>query len=255
MKLNKKIITIIVLAMLILTIVLIVDIDRVCSVKSNTNTFSDNQVIVNYRSLFEMNALQHKLPTARTYLSMINMPELPQQEDIIVEEVPTPEVEATVKEEPVTETPVYIQEIDDGTYIVATYVWNYLKEAGFNDYVCAGIMGNLMAETGGQTLNLNWEAWSEGSYYGIAQWSKKFYPNVIGKNLTEQCDFLLDTIKYEFDTFGYAYSKGFNYDKFLELDNEKEAALAFAKCYERCNSAYYSVRESNATKAYEYFGR
>lgn len=246
---SKGISAIIVLAMLILTIVLIVDIDRVCSVKSNTNTFSDNQVIVNYRSLFEMNALQHKLPTAKIYLSMINMPELPQKEDIIVEEVEVPEVEVII-EEP---TPVYIQKTDDGQYPVATYVWNRLREGGYSDYVCAGIMGNLMSETGGQTLSLDWQAWSGGSYYGIAQWSKKFFPEVIGKDLEGQVDFLLSNIKAEFNTFGYAYQKGFNYDKFLELTDASEAALAFAKCYERCNSAYYSVRETNAVKAYDFF--
>lgn len=136
-------------------------------------------------------------------------------------------------------------------YPEATEIWLYMKNLGWNDYVCAGIMGNIMAEVGGQTLNLN--PYSESKeYYGMCQWSKK-YSNIQGGNLIQQCDYLRDTIKYEFDTFGYAYRKGFNYDSFLALKNSKQAALAFAKCYERCGSGTYTVRQDNAYKAYKYF--
>ena len=31
----------------------------------------------------------------------------------------------------------------------ATYIWKYMKNLGWNDYICAGIMGNIMAEVGG----------------------------------------------------------------------------------------------------------
>ena len=34
-------------------------------------------------------------------------------------------------------------------YPVATQIWRYMKAQGWNDYVCAGIMGNIMAEVGG----------------------------------------------------------------------------------------------------------
>jgi hypothetical protein len=37
------------------------------------------------------------------------------------------------------------------------------------------------------------------------------------------------------------------------MQDEKEAALYFAKYYERCGSGSYSVRQSNATKALDYF--
>jgi len=68
-----------------------------------------------------------------------------------------------------------------------------------------------------------------------------------------QCEFLAKSIKPEFDVFGSNYAKGFDFNSFLELTNERDAALAFAKCYERCNSAYYSIRQDNAEKAYDYF--
>jgi hypothetical protein len=54
-------------------------------------------------------------------------------------------------------------------------------------------------------------------------------------------------------TLALAYKKGFNFDAFLNLENEQEAALAFAQAYERCGSASHSIRQENAVKAYNYF--
>ena len=137
-------------------------------------------------------------------------------------------------------------------YPTAAYVWNYLKQLGYNDYVCAGIIGNFMAETGGQTLNIQWNIQGNG-YYGMAQWSKSGHNPVWGKDLQGQCAYLQSTIAKEFNIYGNNYYKGFNYNAFLNLQNEQEAALAFAKCYERCGSGSYSVRKRNATTAYNYF--
>ena len=137
-------------------------------------------------------------------------------------------------------------------YPAATQIWRYMKDLGWNDYVCAGIMGNLMAEVGGQTLDIQY--WLQGNgYYGMCQWNKAYRSGVWGADLVGQCDFLRDTIKYEIDTFGYAYKKGFNLDSFLALSNERDVALAFAKCYERCGSSTYTIRQNNAEKAYDYF--
>lgn len=136
-------------------------------------------------------------------------------------------------------------------YPAATYIWNYMKSLGWNDYICAGIMGNLMAEVGGQTLNIRYTATSSG-YYGMCQWNQA-YSKVWGADLTGQCDFLRDTIKYEFDTYGFKYQKGFNFNSFLSMTDARQAALAFAKCYERCGSGSYQVRQNNAIKAYNYF--
>ena len=128
-------------------------------------------------------------------------------------------------------------------YPEARKVWNYLKKLGYSDYVAAGIMGNLMTETGGNTLNIKPKAYSSNKkYYGICQWSKKYYPKVYGKNLDYQLSFLKNTIKNEFNTYGYKYAKGFNYKSFLKLKDPKKAALAFAKVYERCGSGSYSKR-------------
>lgn len=137
-------------------------------------------------------------------------------------------------------------------YPVATYIWIYLKDLGYNDYICAGIIGNLMAEVGGQTLNIKPLTYTS-SHYGICQWSKLYYGGVWGASLEEQCNFLRDTIEEQFNAYGFIYKRNFDYSDFLALMNEKDAALAFAEVYERCGSSSYSVRQKNATAALEYF--
>lgn len=143
---------------------------------------------------------------------------------------------------------------DNGEYPVATYVWNYMKSLGWSDAVCAGIMGNMMAEVGGQTLNLNYRLYdSTGNYYGICQWSSRYYGQIHGADLETQCNFLRDTIKKEIDIYGKRYQAGMNFEKFLQIDDPEEAALCFAMAYERCASWTYDVRQRNAVKAYDYF--
>lgn len=138
-------------------------------------------------------------------------------------------------------------------YPIATKVWLFMKnELGWNDYICAGVMGNLMAETGGQTLNLKPGLYA-GSYYGICQWSSTYYPQVIGTGLDTQLQFLKNTVKKEFDTYGKLYQSGMKYEDFIRMTGCRSTALAFAKVYERCNSKHYAIRQTNAEKAYAYF--
>lgn len=136
-------------------------------------------------------------------------------------------------------------------YPVATYIWSYLKDLGYSNQVCAGILGNIMTEAGGQTLNIQYNI-KNSQYYGMCQWSQT-YSEVWGASLEEQCDFLRNTIEYEFNTFGSKYKKDFDYNDFLELTDISKVALAFAKCYERCGSGSYSIRQDNAIIAYNYF--
>lgn len=137
-------------------------------------------------------------------------------------------------------------------YPVASQIYRYLKDFGYNDAVAAGIIGNLMAEVGGQTFQIRWWAKSE-EYYGICQWNKA-YIKVWNTSLEEQLNFLTSSIRYEMNTYGYKYQSGFNYEQFCRLTNEQEAAAAFAKCYERCSSKSIPQRKKNATVAMNYFG-
>lgn len=133
----------------------------------------------------------------------------------------------------------------------AAYIWNYFRDLGYSNQVCAGILGNIMAEAGGNTLNINYDV-KTSSYYGICQWSKT-YSEVWGASLEEQCEYLEKTIQYELNTFGYAYEDGFDYEAFLELKNIEDVAIVFAKCYERCGSGSYDIRKKNAVAVYNYF--
>lgn len=137
-------------------------------------------------------------------------------------------------------------------YPCATYIWNYLKQKGFNDYIVAGILGNIMAEAGGQTLNINPFMYSSG-YYGMCMWSLYYCPEVSGMNLEQQCNYLVRTMVKEFNAFGFCYRNGFNYNSFKNLTNAQQAALAFSKCYERNSPVSYYIRQRNAQVAYNYF--
>lgn len=136
-------------------------------------------------------------------------------------------------------------------YPEASYVWKTLMDEGYNDEVIAGILGNMMAECGGHTLALQ-PTVSTPSYYGICQWSHG-YPDVWGASLEEQVQFLLSTIEYELNEFGYLYKKGANYESFLLLTDIQQVALMFAKSYERCGASTHKLRQRLAVEAYNYF--
>ena len=162
-----------------------------------------------------------------------------------------PETEAFVERVETEEEPVenYYYPTE-GEYPVATYVWNYLKELGYNDYVCAGIMGNLMIETGGYTLNLDPYAYG-GDYYGICQWSAYYCPGIQGAGLDTQLNYLANTIEYEINVYGFNYSSTMDYNEFLQMADAGEAAKVFGQCYER--GAGSDVRAECAYAAYAYF--
>lgn len=154
------------------------------------------------------------------------------------------ELKKTAQKKPVSSTPSFKA---DGNYNQATQVWNGLKALGLNDCVCAGIIGNIMAEVGGQTLDISrWPQYSQKNYYGICQWAggrKQRLLNDFGTTLNDQIRFLSVEL---FEVI----PKG---NSFYNMQDEKQAALYFAKYYERCGSGSYNVRQSNATKALQYF--
>ena len=138
----------------------------------------------------------------------------------------------------------------DKHYIQATYVWDYLKNnIGLSDYVAAGIMGNIMVEVGGQTLDISKYScgWSDNKeYYGICQWSKERKDRLFedfGSSLEAQCKFLgvelFEIIPED--------------EEFYQWTDEKEVALYFAKNFERCGTRSYKLRQQCASKALEYF--
>lgn len=146
-------------------------------------------------------------------------------------------------------------EYDVDKYAIATKIWDYLRnDMGLNKYVSAGIMGNIMTECGGQTLDIQPYVRSYTGHYGICQWSPVYCEQIIGKDLNGQLEFLKSTIKPYINQMGYRYYKGFNYEKFVSITDEKIAAEAFAYAYEGCGTGNCSQRRlDHATTALNYF--
>lgn len=141
---------------------------------------------------------------------------------------------------------------EEKEYETATIIWDYLLEQDYSETIAAAILGNIMAEVGGQTLDID-ATIGNRDYYGICQWSYKYCSDVFDKDLEEQLDYLNKTMEKEFNTFGSQYKSNFKFSDFLEMTNVREAALAFSKCYERNAPGSYFVRQENAVVAYEYF--
>lgn len=108
----------------------------------------------------------------------------------------------------------FIDKFDE--YPVATIIWVTMKDWGYSDYLCAGIIGNMMVECGGLTLDLDADIYS-GRYYGLCMWNYYTYYDVCDMNVIQQMDFLLRTIEYEIDTYGWLYADWMNYKNFLNV--------------------------------------
>jgi hypothetical protein len=159
-------------------------------------------------------------------------------------------------EEIIESEDIYLEKIKkwEEEYYYATNVWKFLRERNFSQEVTCGIIGNMMVETSGGTLDLKPNIYSSsGNYYGLCQWSQKYYPGTKDLPFEYQLDYLLGTMPWEFNTFGWLYRKDFDFEEFLKITDPAEAALAFAKSYERCGPASYEMRQDAALKAYEYF--
>lgn len=139
-------------------------------------------------------------------------------------------------------------------YYYATRTWKFLKSLGYSDVACAGILGNVMTECGGATLDIEpviYDAF--GEYYGMFQWSTFYYPGVADAEFEEQLEYYAQTSLPVFETWGKNYKCGFTIEDFNMLTDPKETALAFAKIYERCAAWTYEKRQNAAEVAYEYF--
>lgn len=142
-------------------------------------------------------------------------------------------------------------------YPVATQAWLYMKnELGFNDVVCAGIMGNMMAECGGcWTSDLDWDV-SSSSGYGMIQWlggRKQQLFSIYGDtpSVENQLDFVKDEL---YGTNGVTKQvTDSQLDEIINAETPEDCAYAFACYYERCSEGHRWVRRDYARRAYEYF--
>lgn len=139
---------------------------------------------------------------------------------------------------------------------IATEAWIAMKSMGWNDIVCAGIMGNLMAETGGSgTLHLDWDSNGENGY-GLVQWMggrrsaiKKMYGRY--PSVKEQIQFIHDELYGENGIRRQVTDS--QLDAIMNAETPEECAYAFASYYERCASGVRNMRKTFARRAYDYF--
>ena len=144
-------------------------------------------------------------------------------------------------------------------YPEATYIWRYMKEEfGWSDEVCAGIMGNMMSECGGQTLKglSNW-AVDGSSGYGLIQWiggRRRAIEKKYGSHPTieEQLLFMRDEMYGTNGVTNQLYKEGW-LEAIMNSDTPEKAAANFARYFERPASSNYTVRQNNARKAYNFF--
>ena len=142
----------------------------------------------------------------------------------------------------------------ENEYFYSAKTYEFLKQNGFSDTVACAIIGNMMVETSPYNLTLKpYAQHKSGCHYGLCQWARKYYKQVMGATFEEQLAFLLETMPKEFNRYGKIYKKNFDYEAFLEMTDVKDAALAFAKIYERCGKGSYPARKTCAKMAYEYF--
>lgn len=147
------------------------------------------------------------------------------------------EAERKAKEEAERKAQQAVIKQTSGQYPNATQVWNIMKSYGWSDIVCAGIMGNMMRECGGDTLNLN--PYAGSSHYGLCQWSKQYHGGAWGKDIAGQLAYLKSTL---------------NLNIFNGCSTPEAAAEKFCWSYERpakSDPAY--KRLANARTAYNYF--
>lgn len=148
-------------------------------------------------------------------------------------------------------------EVRASEYPVATQVWLYMKnELGYNDIVCAGIMGNMMAECGGcWTSDLDWDV-SSSSGFGMIQWlggRKSQLFSIYGNtpSIEDQLNFMHDEL-YGTDGVTWQVTQS-QLDKIMGAETPEECAYAFACYFERCGEGHRAPRRGFARRAYEYF--
>jgi hypothetical protein len=158
-----------------------------------------------------------------------------------------------------------------------TIIWFYLRKQGFNAHVTAGIIANLTAESGCNPINLQNSAskrigLTDSEYtiavdtntyrnfiydsagYGLAQWTFSGHKenllalakksNASVGNIYIQLEYLISSMKRAFAD---------NYESFLNLKDEQEAAARFMLVYEKPKNKDTTARRKKATEIYNSF--
>lgn len=190
-----------------------------------------------------------------------SIPSIPEPESESIEESLTEEIESTTAD--ITDNTTDNSDPEEEfwkqcmiEYPIATEIWLQMKSYGWSDAACAGIMGNIMRETGGDTLrDIQYHIYSKsGNYYGLCQWSLKYYPDIRPTenwipSIEEQIYFLRYTILNQKEL---SHSYGFTEGYLLTANSYTDVARVFCEGYERPAGSSYQ-REVNAEVAWKYF--
>lgn len=137
---------------------------------------------------------------------------------------------------------------------IAQQVWDAMKAKGWSDELCAGIMGNLMAECGGGTLDLNPYCHGDsGTSYGLCQWHIERKYNMLkfnGKNYNTTTN--LPTIEHQIDYLEYELQ---DYNILNGDKTYQQVAYEFCVKFERPSNRYSKAesRKKLAQIAYQEF--
>lgn len=182
----------------------------------------------------------------------------PTKENTCIDLIPIETEEEKVEEEAIIEEPAstaeeLFWENRKEKYPIATAVWLQMKSYGWTDAACAGIMGNMMREVGGGTLNLDPDL-RYGSHYGLCQWTSRYYQEIFphdgwAPTVYDQVAFLRHTIlTYDRTEFPYNFT-----EEYLKTATDyREVAKKFCDSYERPKEQS-TRRENYAEKAWKYF--
>lgn len=159
-----------------------------------------------------------------------------------------------------TKTPAAApSKLPTGNYPEAQLIWDTMISWGWAPETCAGIIGNMMAEIGGGTLDLSdWNS-NGGCGYGLIQWTggrRSLLKSRYGSypNIEQQLIFMRDELFGTNNTRQQVSSSVLNRIMNTNGNETPESiAFCFASNYERCASQYRARRQGYARIAYDYF--
>ena len=158
-----------------------------------------------------------------------------------------------------TKPAVAPSKLPTGNYPEAQLIWDTMISWGWTPETCAGIIGNMMAEIGGGTLDLSdWNS-NGGCGYGLIQWTggrRSLIKSRYGSypNIEQQLIFMRDELFGTNNTRQQVSSSVLN--KIMNTsgnETPESIAFCFASNYERCASQYRARRQGYARIAYDYF--
>ena len=175
-------------------------------------------------------------------------------------ELPPPSaVEESVFEEEPEVAAAPSTTLPTGEYPEAQLIWNTMISWGWTPETCAGIIGNMMAEIGGGTLDLSdWDS-NGGCGYGLIQWTGGRRSTIKSRygsypTIEQQLIFMRDELFGTNNTRQQVSPSVL--DKIMNTNgNETPESIAFcfASNYERCASQHRAKRQGYARIAYDYF--